>query len=281
MAIHFFPKVGGRVDFDTPEEAARFFEITGGGTIEAPPPKAQTAKVSAQAPDVGLPAPKVRAKRKTSSLKQRLEDSIQIVMNSQEVTAPYLYEKLNEKGWLPDSKDPLNYIRYTLSSNKVTFKSEKRGHYHLDPSNPYAIGDHEAPIEGHVNPKVAKAPKAAPAEIAPVVEEVVEPPVVIEPPELEEVASTPVIQEPVVEPPPVVIETPVPDDTESLVAQLSQESVEPPVVVQAPPVTTKPLPVIRAAPPQPSVKLVEIPRIPESDDPVLDILNEFSEVLDV
>ena len=36
MAIHFYPKVGGRVDFDTPEEAAAFFAITGGGTVEAP-----------------------------------------------------------------------------------------------------------------------------------------------------------------------------------------------------------------------------------------------------
>jgi len=204
-------------------------------------------------------------------------------MGNQEVTSPQLYGKLSEKGWLPDnSKDPLNYIRSILSSNKGIFKSEKRGYYHLDPSNPYTSGDHEAPIEGHVNPKTAKAPKAEPVEAPPVVEEVIEPPEFVETPELEGVTTQPVIQPSIVEPPPEVVETPVSDDTETLVAQLSQDPVEPPPVVKAPPVVVKPPPVIVAAPPQPSVKIVtEFPRVPESDDPVLDILNEFAEVLDV
>jgi hypothetical protein len=295
MAIHFYPKVGGRVDFDTPEEAARFFEITGGGTIEAPKPKAQAAPTVVTPPvvtqdpieepapvaePVVIPAPKVRAKRKTSNLKQRLEDSVQIVMGDQEMSAQEILAKLIERGWAPDnSKDPLNYVRTTLASNKAIFKSQIRGRYHLDPTNPYATGEHQAPIEGHVNPKPTKT-KEKPAKLVVVAQ--------VEPEEEEPVVESStetVIQEPQIE------------DTESLIEQLSQEPVEAPEVIEPPVVETPkppavvvapkpvtvvaPKPVVVAAAPKPTpIKtVVKAPEVDGSSDPVADILSEFANEL--
>jgi hypothetical protein len=292
MAIHFYPKVGGRVDFDTPEEAARFFEITGGGTIEAPKPKAQAAPTGVTPPvvtqdpieesasvaePVVTPAPKVRAKRKTSNLKQRLEDSVQIVMGDREMSAQEILAKLIERGWAPDnSKDPLNYVRTTLASNKAIFKSQIRGRYHLDPTNPYATGEHQAPIEGHVNPKPTKT-KEKPARLVVVAQ--------VEPEEsVVESSTETIIQEPQIE------------DTESLIEQLSQEPVEdpevieppvveapkPPVTVVAPkPVVVAPKPVVVAAAPKPTpIKtVVKAPEVDGSSDPVADILSEFANEL--
>ena len=282
MAIHFYPKVGGRVDFDTPEEAARFFEITGGGTIEAPKPEVRAAQVVSAAPSTTAP----KAKRKPSSLKQRLEDSIQIVMGNQEMSAPIIHEKIKAKDWLPDSKDPLSYIRYTLSSNKAIFKCKSRGWYHLDPSNPYTVGEHEVPIEGHVNPKTTKVTKAKPsaATIKPVVvppkveppkieTKVEEPPEVVEPPEVEVASEDPIEDTKPVSAPPEVVE-PEMEDVDSLVARLSQED-------PAPQVTEAPEPQVEAAPPTPKLTVVEPPKVEESADPVLDILNEFSNELNV
>lgn len=286
MAIHFFPKVGGRVDFDTPEEAARFFEITGGGTIEAPKPEVKAESVVTAAPPVVSSnpesAPKVKAKRKTSSLKQRLEDSIQIVMGDREMSAPEIHKEIIERGWLPDSsKDPLNYIRYTLSSNKAIFKSQSRGRYRLDPSNPYTQGKHQAPIEGHINPKTTKS-KEKP--VKPLVVAQVETEAEIEEPlkaEIEPIESQ--IEDPICETQPIESET---DDTESLIEQLSQEEpvVEPEVT--QPPITEAQKPQVVAAPkpivaPKPPVKLpvVNPPEIEASSDPVADILSEFANEL--
>lgn len=314
MAIHFYPKVGGRVDFDTPEEAARFFELTGGGTREAPP--TTEAKVTQVAMDPGTPAhstpapstatPKTRSRKSTSS-KQRFEDSIQIVMGANEMTAPEIHEKLAERGWLPVSKDPLNYVRYALSSNKSIFQSTKRGHYRLDPSNPYTTGNHEAPIPGHVNPKAAKGkdttPKPPTAKSKP---KVVEPtvtaaPEVVEPPEVEasdaaeaaqRLADAPVMSEPdaedlieqlasesedqVEEEPQVEAATPEPqveDEPEVQVAPPPEP--EPQVIVPAPAP-----PKVEVAPPTPVSKpVVEPPPVAEGSDPVLDILKEFADEL--
>ena len=87
-------------------------------------------------------------------------------MGGNELSPQEVFERLESKGWLPEnSKEPLGYIRYTLSSNKAIFKSRKRGRYHLDPSNPYATGDHEAPIEGHINPKTTKPKETTPVPV--------------------------------------------------------------------------------------------------------------------
>lgn len=235
MAIHFYPKVGGRVDFDTPEEAARFFEITGGGTIEAPKLKVQEpqTEVTSVSESVGNPAPRVRKK------KQRLEDSIQIVMGTQEMSAKEILVKLAERGWVPDnSKDPLNYVRTILSSNKDTFRNQSRGRYRLDPTNPYTLGEHQVPLEGQVKPKPTKTK-----------EDQIEP-------EAEEL---------IVESTKTVILDPQIEDTKSSIEQLSQESIEAPEVIKTPVVSPK--------------LVVRAPEVSGSSDPVADILLEFADEL--
>jgi hypothetical protein len=105
----------------------------------------------------------------------RLEDAMQIVMGSKELSAPEIHAEIKARHWIPASKDPLGYIRYALSANGAIFlrREEVRGRYHLDPKNPYASGKHKVPIEGHVNPKTKKRSKQG-EELE--VESIVEPP---------------------------------------------------------------------------------------------------------
>ena len=67
------------------------------------------------------------------------------------------YKILKAKGWLPTSKDPLGYIRFTLSSEENIFTrvEGQRGVYELDPTNPYYNGKFPAR-----NPKSSKSPPA-------------------------------------------------------------------------------------------------------------------------
>lgn len=68
----------------------------------------------------------------------RLIEAIQIVMCNKGMTAPQIYGLLETRGWLPDSKNPLPYIRTTLHSHREVFKkSGERGVYYLDRDNPY------------------------------------------------------------------------------------------------------------------------------------------------
>ena len=72
----------------------------------------------------------------------RLIDAIQMVMRNKKMKAQQIHEHLRSKGWLPNSKDPIGYIRFTLSSEGNIFQrvDGERGVYHLEPSNPYYSG---------------------------------------------------------------------------------------------------------------------------------------------
>lgn len=72
----------------------------------------------------------------------RLIDAIQMVMRNKKMKAQQIHEHLRNKGWLPNSKDPIGYIRFTLSSEGNIFQrlDGERGVYQLDPSNPYYNG---------------------------------------------------------------------------------------------------------------------------------------------
>ena len=289
MAIHFYPKVGGRVDFDTPEEAAAFFAITGGGTTEAPKPEIRTEVRTVVEPPTTLP--KATVKKKTPGLShrtQRLEDSIQMIMGELELSSHEILVKLKENGWGPESKDQLSYIRYTLSSNPAIFQRASRGRYHLDPSNPYTVGVHTHPIEGHINPKSkksvskpkrAKTANAEPVAALPQVRVTQEEPVV-EPPEVEN--GEPEVETLVAQlsaPEPEVMQVQAPDPE---VMQVQALDPEPPPVVQAPEpeVIKAPEPLIVAAPEPVQPTVVEPPKVIDpAEDPVVDILNEFASEL--
>jgi hypothetical protein len=268
MAIHFYPKVGGHVDFDTPEEAARFFEITGGGTIEAPQSEnlatsiETTASIASKTP-VATAVPKTR-KRK-NPLNKNLEESLQIVMGSQELTAPQLHQKLSERGWLPDnSKDPLNYIRYTLSKNKTIFKSRSRGKYHLDPSNSYAISDQTVAVM-EVSEKI----------------DTIDPPEVIKTASSDsktedtDTLATPVT---VTENPPLV-ETPVTVTENPPLVETPVAVTENPPLVETPVTVIERPVVVKETKPPVRTTVANPPEIDGSRDPVEDILAEFANEL--
>lgn len=145
--------------------------------------KSASKKNSKKPPKVFTKATGVPPKGKKSAEipRPRLEDSIQIVMGGKELSAPEIHAELKSRHWIPDSKDPLGYIRYALSANPAIFLRREgvRGKYHLDPSNPYATGKHKGPIEGHVNPKSKKKGKDS----VPAAAEPVETTVVTQPPE--------------------------------------------------------------------------------------------------
>jgi hypothetical protein len=120
-----------------------------------------------------------KGKKGAEVVKPRLEDSIQIAMGNKELSAPEIHTELKNRHWIPDSKDPLGYIRYALSANSAIFLRREgvRGKYHLDPRNPYATGKHKGPIEGHVNPKSKKKGQSEPPDSMGVIETVsIQPP---------------------------------------------------------------------------------------------------------
>ena len=161
---------GSESELDTEDETDSEPEVSARG--EAPKKKskkksttAPSKKVSKKASKKSKPAkvftkatsvPKVS--KKNSGI-PRLEDAIQIAMGNKELTAPEIHAELKARHWIPDSKDPLGYIRYALSANPAIFRRREgvRGKYHLDSANPYSSGKHKAPIEGWVNPKGKKA----------------------------------------------------------------------------------------------------------------------------
>jgi hypothetical protein len=120
-----------------------------------------------------------KGKKGAEVVRPRLEDSIQIVMGSKELSAPEIHAELKNRHWIPDSKDPLGYIRYALSANSAIFLRREgvRGKYHLDSRNPYATGKHKGPIEGHVNPKSKKKGQSEPPDSMETIETVsIQPP---------------------------------------------------------------------------------------------------------
>jgi len=114
------------------------------------------------------PKPKVKAKAatKTGTSKKppRLIDSIQTVMGTSTMTAIQVHAELKKRHWLPNSDDPLGYIRYTLSKEKDIFLriEGQRGHYHL--------GKGKAKPQAKAAAKAPPAPKSAPAVVPPAAE---------------------------------------------------------------------------------------------------------------
>jgi hypothetical protein len=138
--------------------------------------KKASKKVKVFTKSSGVPP---KGKKGAEVVRPRLEDSIQIVMGSKELSAPEIHAELKNRHWIPDSKDPLGYIRYTLSANSAIFLRREgvRGKYHLDSRNPYATGKHKGPIEGHVNPKSKKKGQSEPPDSMETIETVsIQPP---------------------------------------------------------------------------------------------------------
>lgn len=105
--------------------------------VVAPPPsKAKKKKKHKKA------QPPTKAVRVVTGKAPRLIDAIQMVMRNKHMKANQVHDLLKARNWLPNSKDPLGYIRFTLSSEGDIFQRTEgeRGVYHLDEANPYYSG---------------------------------------------------------------------------------------------------------------------------------------------
>jgi hypothetical protein len=126
-------------------------------------------------------SPSIKPVRVPKGQIPRLIDALQMVIQNKKLKAEEVHSYLKTKGWLPKSKDPLGYIRYTLSEKHDIFLrvEGERGLYYLDPSNPYhnSRSKHKAPkkIEEPLksssksNPKVmvASSPPVSESELSP------------------------------------------------------------------------------------------------------------------
>lgn len=89
------------------------------------------------------PNPPTKPAKLVAGKVPRLIDALQMVIRNGQMRPMEVLEALRAKGWLPKkSKDPLGYIRFTLSDRKDIFirVEGQRGLYELDPDNPYYSG---------------------------------------------------------------------------------------------------------------------------------------------
>ena len=133
-------ELGLKVETLAAENAALRKKITdlqtvllgGSRTAEAAPapvpakaPKAPKAPKAAKAPK------KTRAPRANGE-KLTFKDKIRIVMGRQVMSAGEVVGKLEEKGWLPESNNPQQYVSTVLGSTKDMFErvpEKGRGYY--------------------------------------------------------------------------------------------------------------------------------------------------------
>lgn len=137
---------------------------------------AAAPKKTAQAAKKPGPKPKVVAKKTAAVVKAkapstgkkppRLIDAIQTVIASNTMNAVQVYGELKKRHWLPNSDDPLGYIRYTLSKEKDIFHriDGQRGFYHLGKGKATKAKPTQkaAPAAAKSTPAVAAAAPPAP-----------------------------------------------------------------------------------------------------------------------
>ena len=124
------------------------------------PKKGYKKKAAAQAKKPG-PKPKAASSKtvkaavtKGATKRRSLIEDIQTVIAGNTMNAVQVHVELKKRHWLPNSDDPLGYIRYTLSKEKTIFLriEGQRGFYHLKGS------------KANAGAKVTKpTPKAAPS----------------------------------------------------------------------------------------------------------------------
>ena len=102
--------------------------------------------------------PPVKPIRVAKGMVPRLIDALQLAIRDKRMGAVDAHAILKAKGWLPKSKDPLGYIRFTLSDEKNIFirVEGEKGIYELDPDNPFYSG------KGVPKQKKGRTVKAAP-----------------------------------------------------------------------------------------------------------------------
>jgi hypothetical protein len=169
-------------------------------TYRAQPPAEPTAAATeAQASsEQTSTAPETAQARKTRAKKGEpgLRENLQKVIGQKQCTAVECHGYLRELGLLPNSDDPLSYIRFTLSKEKNLFQrvDGQRGVYELEPSNPYY----------QMNFAVPELPKEDEDEAAEATAEAAPtpPPVVVAPVVAAPVAAKPKPNKPITVPPP-------------------------------------------------------------------------------
>ncbi len=121
----------------------------------------RTAQAQATTPKVskprGRPA-KVREEATTNAVagrrevldskRPKLKEAITRILKDKIMDATMIYEKLNAKGWLPNSGDPRLYISQFLSSHKDDFDKvpSKRGFYRVAAAKTTEAANPPAPV---------------------------------------------------------------------------------------------------------------------------------------
>lgn len=145
------------------EVIAGLTQLLGGSSESIPISKKKDKKKKKAAP----PAKPIKL---ISGKVPRLIDALQLVMRSKQMGAKEAYNLLKARKWLPrNSKDPLSYIRFTLSDESEIFHrvEGRRGIYELDPSNPYYNGKgKKAEVEVDPPKSSLKAVSAPPPPLA-------------------------------------------------------------------------------------------------------------------
>lgn len=92
--------------------------------------------------------------------------ALQVVIGDAPVsTVAQIYSALVRQGWLPlGSRDPLTYVRHTLSKNKDVFLRETRGRYTLGATNPYKA---KPTLLGQYEPEAIEEEEGEEAEATP------------------------------------------------------------------------------------------------------------------
>lgn len=137
----------------------------------AAPKKKAAPKAQAKPPVKKAASTAAAPVKKKGSGKPRLIDALQLVMagtvgKKSTMNAVDCHAELKKRHWLPDSDDPLGYVRYSLSANKDIFLRDPnaRGQYYLDKAAKNgAKTSKKTTTAAPAAPKSAPAPKAEPA----------------------------------------------------------------------------------------------------------------------
>lgn len=139
----------------------------------APTPAASTKKTEKKKKNKKKATPPTKPVKLVAGKAPRLIDALQMVIRNRQMRPKEAHAALQAKGWLPKtSKDPLGYIRFTLSDEKKIFMrvDGQRGLYELDPSNPYYSGKFSIqpkPSKKSTPDEVEDPPKSSPVKSSP------------------------------------------------------------------------------------------------------------------
>ena len=99
-------------------------------------------QVTRQADSADAPAIRTRVRPQTQERKESLVNTMRCIIGPEDMDPQQVLAQLDAIGAAPNSSDPLQFVRFTLSSESDVFcrVEEKRGYYRLHDGDPYRAG---------------------------------------------------------------------------------------------------------------------------------------------